>query len=194
MPAGRTGAFPAGMRACKRVTCECASVRASAAFWLKQGFPISNNTSLPTVGNLCAVMARTKLVAKKASSERILKKKLEKDCEQRVRAECARSSKDGQVRLRPGVKAMHEVMHYQNTTELLIQKVSFQRVVRELCETIHSDIRFESQALLALQEAAESYLVGLFEDANLCTAHAKRITVRPQDIQLSRRIRRDWLA
>ena len=137
-------------------------------------------------------MARTKLVAKKASSERILKKKLEKDCEQRVRAECPRSSKDG--RLHPGVKAMHEVMHYQNTTELLIQKVSFQRVVRELCETIHSDIRFESQALLALQEAAESYLVGLFEDANLCTAHAKRIIVRPQDIQLSRRIRRDWLA
>ena len=133
-------------------------------------------------------------MAKKASSDRILKKKLEKDREQRGRAECAHSSKDGQVRLRPGVKAMQEVMHYQKTTELLIQKVSFQRVVRELCaKMMKSHIRFESQALLALQEAAESYLVGLFEDANLCTAHAKRITVRPQDIQLSRRIR-SWLA
>ena len=134
-------------------------------------------------------MARTKEVAKKASSESILKKRLEKDHEQR-----RRTSNDGQVHLCLGVKAMHEVKHYQNTTELLIPKVSFQRVVRELCETIKRDIRFESQALLALQQAAESYLVGLFKDANLCTAHAKRITVRPQDIQLSRRIRRDWLA
>ena len=131
-------------------------------------------------------------MAKKAPSESILKKKLEKDCEQRVRAECARSSKDG--RLHPGVKAMHEVMHYQNTTELLIQKVSFQRVVRELCAQIQSNIRFESQALLALQEAAEAYLVGLFEDANLCTTHAKRITVQQRDIDLSRRIRGEWLA
>ena len=128
-------------------------------------------------------------MAKKASSDRILKKKLEKDREQRGRAECAHSSKDGQVRLRPGVKAMQEVMHYQKTTELLIQKVSFQRVVRELCAQIQNHIRFESQALLALQEAAESYLVGLFEDANLCTAHAKRITVQTRDIDLSRRIR-----
>uniref|UniRef100_A0A7S4UZ22 Core Histone H2A/H2B/H3 domain-containing protein n=1 Tax=Alexandrium monilatum TaxID=311494 RepID=A0A7S4UZ22_9DINO len=50
-------------------------------------------------------------------------------------------------------------------------------------------VRFESQALLALQEAAEAYLVGLFEDANLCAVHAKRVTVMPKDIQLSRRIR-----
>ena len=133
-------------------------------------------------------------MAKKASSDRILKKKLEKDREQRGCAECARSSKDGQVRLRPGVKAMQEVMHYQKTTELLIQKVSFQPVVRELCAQIQSHIRFESQALLALQDAAESYLVGLFEDANLCTAHAKRITVQTRDIDLSRRIRGEWLA
>ena len=130
-------------------------------------------------------------MAKKASSERILKKKLEKDCEQRVRAECARSSKDG--RLHPGVKAMHEVRHYQNTTELLIQKVNFQRVVRELCEKIHSGIRFESQALLALQEAAESYLVGLFEDSNLCTAHANRKTLFDKDIKLLRRLRGECL-
>ena len=136
-------------------------------------------------------MAKTKPVAKKASSERILKKKLERNCEQRVRAECARSSKDG--RLHPGVKAMHEVMHYQNTTELLIQKVSFQRVVRELCERISSGIRFESQALLALQEAAESYLVGLFEDSKLCTAHAKRITLFDKDVKLLRRIRGECL-
>ena len=88
-------------------------------------------------------MARTKEVAKKASSESILKKRLEKDHEQR-----RRTSNDGQVHLCLGVKAMHEVKHYQNMTE---------HVVRELCETIKRDIRFESQALLALQQAAESY-------------------------------------
>ena len=134
-------------------------------------------------------MARTKEVAKKASSESILKKKLEKDREQR-----RRTSNNGQVHLCLGVKAMHEVKHYQNTTELLIQKVSFQRVVRELCaKMMKSHIRFESQALLALQEAAESYLVGCFEDANLCAALARRMTLQQRDIDLSRRIRGNGL-
>uniref|UniRef100_A0A7S4QDQ4 Core Histone H2A/H2B/H3 domain-containing protein n=1 Tax=Alexandrium monilatum TaxID=311494 RepID=A0A7S4QDQ4_9DINO len=112
-------------------------------------------------------------------------------------------SDDG-LRWRPGFKAWQEIKHYQKTTELLIQKVQFQRVVRELCQRVQEDrqrldegeeareivpVRFESQALLALQEAAEAYLVGLFEDANLCAVHAKRVTVMPKDIQLSRRIR-----
>ena len=129
-------------------------------------------------------------MAKRASS-RILKKKVQKDFERRVCAESARGSKDRY--LHPGVKAMQEIRHYQSTTELLIQKVNFQRVVRELCEQIGPGIRFESQALLALQEAAESYLVGLFEDSNLCTAHAKRKTLRDTDIKLLRRIRGECL-
>ena len=52
-----------------------------------------------------------------------------------------------------------------------------------------SDLRFQSQAILALQEATESYLVGLFEDTNLCAIHAKRVTIMPKDLQLARRIR-----
>jgi histone H3 len=50
-------------------------------------------------------------------------------------------------------------------------------------------VRFQSVALLALQEATEAYLVGLFEDTNLCAIHAKRVTIMPKDIQLARRIR-----
>jgi histone H3/H4 len=52
-----------------------------------------------------------------------------------------------------------------------------------------TDLRFQSHAVLALQEAAEAYLVGLFEDTNLCAIHAKRVTIMPKDIQLARRIR-----
>ena len=52
-----------------------------------------------------------------------------------------------------------------------------------------TDLRFQTPAILALQEAAEAYLVGLFEDSNLCAIHAKRVTVMPRDIQLARRIR-----
>lgn len=51
------------------------------------------------------------------------------------------------------------------------------------------DLRFQTSAILALQEAAEAYLVGVFEDTNLCALHAKRVTIMPADIQLARRIR-----
>ena len=51
------------------------------------------------------------------------------------------------------------------------------------------DVRFQSQAIFALQEAAEAYLVGLFEDTNLCAIHAKRVTIVPKDMILARRIR-----
>ena len=54
---------------------------------------------------------------------------------------------------------------------------------------LQTDLRFQSHAVLALQEAAEAYLVGLFEDTNLCAIHAKRVTIMPKDIQLARRIR-----
>jgi len=59
---------------------------------------------------------------------------------------------------------------------------------------LQTDLRFQSHAVLALQEAAEAYLVGLFEDTNLCAIHAKRVTIMPKDIQLARRIRgeRAW--
>jgi len=92
-------------------------------------------------------------------------------------------------RFRPGTVALRDIRRYQRSTELLIRKVPFQRLVREVAQEIKSDIRFQSSALLALQESCESYLVGLFEDTNLCAIHAKRVTILPRDLQLARRIR-----
>ena len=78
---------------------------------------------------------------------------------------------------------------YQKSTELLIRKLPFQRLVREIAQDFKTDLRFQSSAVMALQEASEAYLVGLFEDTNLCAIHAKRVTIMPKDIQLARRIR-----
>ncbi|GFQ95304.1 histone H3.3 type 1, partial [Trichonephila clavata] len=64
-----------------------------------------------------------------------------------------------------------------------------ERLVREIAQDFKTDLRFQSAAIGALQEASESYLVGLFEDTNLCAIHAKRVTIMPKDIQLARRIR-----
>ena len=99
-------------------------------------------------------------------------------------------------RYRPGTVALKEIRRYQKSMELLIRKLPFQRLVQEISadsEVITSPlcgkVRFQSAAVMALQEAAEAYLVGLFEDTNLCTIHAKRVTIMPKDIQLARRIR-----
>jgi histone H3 len=92
-------------------------------------------------------------------------------------------------RYRPGTVALREIRRYQKSTDLLIRKLPFQRLVREIAQDFKTDLRFQSSAVLALQEAAESYLVGLFEDTNLCAIHAKRVTIMPKDNQLARRIR-----
>lgn len=93
-------------------------------------------------------------------------------------------------RFRPGTVALREIRKYQRTTELLIRRAPFQRLVREICLSYgHNDIRFKVDALLAIQEACESYLIGIFEDTQLCAIHGKRVTIMPKDIQLARRIR-----
>ena len=92
-------------------------------------------------------------------------------------------------RYRPGTVALREIRKFQKSTDLLKRKLPFQRVVREIATEYKSDLRFQSQAVLALQEAVEAYLVGLFEDTNLCAIHAKRVTIMPKDMQLARRIR-----
>ena len=92
-------------------------------------------------------------------------------------------------RFRPGVMALCEIRHYQKSSALLIRKLPFQRLVREIAQDFKMDLRFQSVAILCLQEAAEAYLVGLFEDTNLCAIHAKRVTITPKDLQLARRIR-----
>lgn len=92
-------------------------------------------------------------------------------------------------RYRPGTVALREIRRYQKSTELLIRKLPFQRLVREIAQDFKTDLRFQSSAIGALQEASEAYLVALFEDTNLCAIHAKRVTIMPKDIQLARRIR-----
>ena len=92
-------------------------------------------------------------------------------------------------RFRPGTVALREIRKYQKTTDLLIRKLPFQRLVREIAQDFKADLRFQSLAIAALQEASEAYLVGLFEDTNLCAIHARRVTIMPKDIQLARRVR-----
>ncbi|TMW62670.1 hypothetical protein Poli38472_005288 [Pythium oligandrum] len=93
-------------------------------------------------------------------------------------------------RYRPGTVALREIRFYQRSTELLLRKLPFARLVREIqMEFTPREYRWQAEALLALQEAAEAHLVRLFEDANLCAIHAKRVTLMVKDIQLARRIR-----
>ena len=99
------------------------------------------------------------------------------------------SKKPTPKHVNPGIKALQEIKFYQRSTELLLRKLPFQQLVREIARYSKSDLRFQSAAIAALQEAAEAYLVGLFEDTNLCSLHAKRVTIMPKDMQLARRIR-----
>ena len=92
-------------------------------------------------------------------------------------------------RMRPGTVALREIRHYQKRTNLLMQKLPFQRLVRELAQDWKCDMRFQPSALDALHVASEDYLIRLFEDCNLCAIHAKRVTIQPKDMQLARRLR-----
>ena len=93
-------------------------------------------------------------------------------------------------RYQPGTVALREIRQYQKSTELLIRKLPFKRLVREFAQDLGKvNVRFQRRAIMALQEASEAYLVGLLKDANLCAVHAKRVTTMPKDIQLARRIR-----
>ena len=88
-----------------------------------------------------------------------------------------------------GTVALRQIRKYQKTTELLVPKMPFKRLVREITQDFKTDLRYQSTAILALQEASEAYIVGLMEDTNLCGIHAKRVTIQPKDVQLARRIR-----
>ena len=92
-------------------------------------------------------------------------------------------------RFRPGTVALREIRRYQKSVDLLISKAPFQRFIRSISDGIDTQVRFQSSAYLALQEASESYLTGLFEDANICAIHASRVTIMKKDLDLARRIR-----
>ena len=91
-------------------------------------------------------------------------------------------------RYRAGIVALQDICHFQRSTALLIRKLPFQRLVREIAQDYKTDLWFQSAAILCLQEAAEAYLVGLFDDANLCAIQTRRVTIMPKDILLERQI------
>jgi histone H3 len=93
------------------------------------------------------------------------------------------------TRARPGVVALREIRKYQKSCDLIIPKTAFQRLVKEVAQAYKADLRFQSAAVAALQEASEAYLVGLFEDINLCALHAGRVTIMTKDVTLAQRIR-----
>ena len=157
--------------------------------------------------------AQQRLKPKKPSAKSVkeaqeeLRRILVEKREEKRKKEAARMAKKGGqkapkggvkkcYRYRPGTVALKQIRQYQKSTELLIRKLQFQRLVREIAsdsEIIKSPlcgkVRFQSAEIMALQEAAEAYLIRLFEDTNLCAIHAKRVTIMPKDIQLARRIR-----
>lgn len=135
-------------------------------------------------------MARTKQTARKLDLNAIKPK-------HKLATKAARKTAPGVAgvkkphRFRPGTVALREIRQYQKSTDLLIRKLPFQRLVREIAQDFKNDLRFQGTAILALQEAAESFLVGFFEDVNVCCLHSKRVTITPKDCQLARRIRGD---
>ena len=132
-------------------------------------------------------MARTKQTARKSTGGKAPRKALA------TKAARKSAPATGGVRKphrwRAGTVALREIRKYQKSTEMRLRKICFQRLVREITQDFKSDMRFQTHALMALQEASEAYLVGLFEDVNLCCIHARRVTIMPKDIQLARRIR-----
>ena len=133
-------------------------------------------------------MARTKQTARKSTGGKAPRK--------HIALKAARkSSATGSVhlkhvrRFRPGTVALREIRRYQKSTDLLIRKLPFQRLVREIALEQKNNLRFQATAINALQEATESYIVSLIEDANLASIHAKRRTLMVKDIHLALRIK-----
>ena len=160
------------------------AVSSSQSLRLSQSRSISNSLFNPFQS---IAMARTKQTARKSTGGKAPRKQLATKAARKSAPATGGVKKPH--RFRPGTVALREIRKYQKSTELLIRKLPFQRLVREIAQDFKTDLRFQSSAVLALQEASEAYLVGLFEDTNLCAIHAKRVTIMPKDIQLARRIR-----
>jgi histone H3 len=135
-------------------------------------------------------MARTKQTARKSTGGKAPRKQLAtKAARKTAHAPPTTGGVKKPHRFRPGTVALREIRRYQKSTELLIRKLPFQRLVREIAQDFKTDLRFQSSAVLALQEASEAYLVSLFEDTNMAAIHAKRVTIQPKDLALARRLR-----
>jgi histone H3 len=94
-------------------------------------------------------------------------------------------------RYQSGNKALNEIRKFQKSTDLLIHRLPFARLVKETTLKFHHALQWQSIAIEAVQHACEDYIIGLMEDANLSAIHAKRVTIMPKDIHLAQRIRGD---
>jgi histone H3 len=103
-----------------------------------------------------------------------------------------KSSRNQNLKASNNLKWIREIRRYQKMVEFLIPRLSFQRLIRDICAEVYpkNDLRWQAVALEALQEASEAFLVTLFEDTNLCAIHAHRVTIMPRDMQLARRVSR----
>jgi len=143
-------------------------------------------------------MARTKQMARKSTGGKAPRNHVVSKAARKAKPVAEITAIKKPHRWHPGVVALREIRRYQKSTELLIRKLPFQRLVREIAHEFGAKdsegLRFQASAIGALQEAAEAYLIGLFEDTNLCAIHAKRCTIMPKDMQLARRIRGEDLS
>ena len=128
-------------------------------------------------------MARTKCTVRKDE----VGKKRSTFAKKQLRSQTGQASMQQQLhRYQPGTVVLREIWRYQKSTELLICKLPFQCLVRKILQGYGVGYRVTLAMMMALQEAAEAYLVQLLEDSNLCAIHAKRITIQPKDMQLAR--------
>ncbi|KAL0236176.1 hypothetical protein GEMRC1_002758 [Eukaryota sp. GEM-RC1] len=123
-------------------------------------------------------MARTKQTSRKTTSTKTPRKHLAHKAARKAAPTTGGIKKPH--RYRPGTVALREIRKFQKSTELLIRKLPFQRLVREIAQEFGNELRFQAVAIGALQEAAEAYLVGVFEDTNLCAIHAKESLLCPR--------------
>lgn len=141
-------------------------------------------------------MARTKQTARKSTGGKAPRKThASKGARKNTQTAGASATMGSGVkkphRFRPGTVALREIRKFQKTTDLLIRKLPFQRLIREIGQELKSEVRYQGSAIAAMQEAAEAYLVRLFEDVNHCAIHARRVTIMPKDLHLARRLRGD---
>ena len=129
------------------------------------------------------VAAKAKTGAKKSMKSKSIKKS--------APAAGGMKTEKKKMRFKAGTVALREVKRYQKSLDALIPRAPFQRLVKSICSDMDHELRFQSQAIVALQEASEAYIVGVFEDTNLCAIHANRTTIMKKDMELARRIRGD---
>ena len=147
-------------------------------------------------GSVKAIQAEVrKAIARKKAEERAAQAAKAAKAAKKSGVKAPKGGVKNPYRFRPGTVALKEIRRYQKSTELFIRKLPFQRLVQEIAgdhkvitSPLCGKVKFQSLAIKALQEASEAYIVGLFEDTNLCAIHAKRVTIMPKDIQLARRI------